>query len=117
MAARFLLEGASAVDAVEDLARMSGIELRWSTPATDGPEKIVDTLSVVATIVGIAAGTATIADQINRWWRHWKDRRGPGEGRAVEKVVIEIGEQRTLLGALTDEELAALLDEISKRLP
>ncbi len=117
MAARLLIEGASAVDAVEDLARTPGIELRWSAPAADEPEKIVITLSVIATIVGIVGGTATIADQISRWWQRWKDRSGPDEGRAVEKVVIEIDERRILLGALTDEEVARLLDEISKELP
>jgi hypothetical protein len=117
MAVRLLIEGASAVDAVEDLARTSSIELRWSAPAADEPEKIVITLSVIATIVGIAGGTATIADQISRWWQRWKDRSGPGEGKAVEKVVIEIDERRVLLGALTDEEVARLLDKISKEQP
>ncbi len=108
MSIELVIEGEAAEQAAADLAAIDGLTVNVSRPAGDGPKKELITLAVIASIVGIASGLATVSDLIVQWRRRWKSSRGA----QVEKIVLVVGERRVLLDRLSEEELAALLKQI-----
>jgi hypothetical protein len=104
-----VIEGEAAQQAAADLAAIDGLTVSVSRPQGDGPDKELITLAVIASIVGIASGVATVADLIIQWRSRWKAARGA----PVEKVVLVVGDRRVLLERLSDDELAALLKQVT----
>ncbi|MEO0801942.1 MAG: hypothetical protein AAFY57_06660 [Cyanobacteria bacterium J06642_2] len=104
---RLGIEGAAAVAASEALFQIEDVSGKW-LPTSDEPER-EGVLATIATIVGITAGTLTVAEKIYKWYRAWSERESPNP--SIEKVVL-VGRngQRILLKGASVEDIKRLLD-------
>ena len=111
MTARLLIQGSGAAEAAAELAGDPALAVECRVPQPEEPEKIVVTLAVVATIVGIASATLSAADLIIKWRDRWRERNRAEPERPIERIVIEINDRRVLIDRLTVAQVATLLDE------
>ncbi|MFI6283414.1 hypothetical protein ACIBCM_01445 [Streptomyces sp. NPDC051018] len=104
MTVRILVEGNGFHRAAEDLAALPGVhddvELLTADPTNKEP-----VLVTVAAVVGIAAGSAALAEQIMRWWKRWKGR----PDRPDRVVMVLVDGRRIALDSLDEAALARLL--------
>ncbi|GAA1752737.1 hypothetical protein [Luedemannella helvata] len=114
MTTQLLVEGVEAVEATRELATIDGLVLDWRIQKSAEPEKIMETVTVIATIAGVAGSAVTIADQIVKWRERWKARGRPGQEKAIEKVIINIDNRRILLDPMSAAEIAKLLADPSR---
>ncbi len=103
------VEGQDAVEATKSLLAIPELSGEWQP--VDGNQKAL-TLATIATIVGIVGGTLKVAEQIHKWYKHWK------EGKAdhtIDKVVIVGADgQRLVLENASVEEISTVLEGLAK---
>jgi hypothetical protein len=99
--------GIDAVEATEELLTIDGIEGSYETLDEVRRE---GTLATIATIVGIIAGTMTIAEKLYQWNKKYQKSLEPGTGAKIEKVMIVNGDKRLLLKDATVEQIKDILE-------
>ena len=96
------MEGNGFDRAARKLAALPGVddevELIPGDPTAKEP-----VLVTIGAIVGIAAGSAALAEQIVKWWGRWK-----GRPDRPERVIVIIDDHRTAFQSLDEAELTRL---------
>lgn len=102
MTVQILIEGNGFEPAARELAALPGfhddIELIPGDPTNKEP-----VLLTIGAIVGIAAGSAALAEQIMRWWRRWK-----GRPDCPERIVLVVEGRRLSIDSLDENALRRL---------
>ena len=88
------IQGQDAVQATEELLNIQGLEGSYET--VDEVEREA-TLATIATIVGITAGTLTIAEKLYQWNQKYQKSLQNSVGSKIEKVLIVAPNGRRLL--------------------
>jgi len=101
------IEGQGAASATEELLRIEGLQGSYKTDDEVEREGI---LATIATIVGIASGTVTIAKEIYEWYQKYQKSK---EAKAkIEKVlIIGSNNRRLLLKNATVEQIQKILED------
>lgn len=99
------IEGDGAISATEALLQIEGLTGTYETAGDDQKEGV---LATIATIVGITAGTLTIAEKLYTWYQNGR-RQQPKP--LLDKVLI-IGRngEKLLLEQATVEQIKQILD-------
>jgi ApbE superfamily uncharacterized protein (UPF0280 family) len=99
------IEGSQADAAADALVNLPGVTGSWESSEE---VKRDGALEVIATIVTIASGAMSMAEQLRKWYEEYHG----AEGNKVETVVIVIAERRLVLDEKTPEEkIAEFLEE------
>ena len=102
------IQGQDAVKATEELLNIQGIEGSYET--VDEVER-EGTLATIATIVGITAGTLTIAEKLYQWNQKYQKSLQNPVGSKIEKVLIVAPNgNRLLLKDASVEQIQEILD-------
>ena len=102
------IQGQGAVKATEELLNIQGLEGSYET--VDEVER-EGTLATIATIVGITAGTLTIAEKLYQWNQKYQKSLQSPVGSKIEKVLIVAPNgNRLLLKDASVEQIQEILD-------
>ena len=103
------IEGSDAIAATEELLAIE--ELEGSYEVFDEVEREV-TLTTIATVVAIAAGTMTIAEKLYQWREKYQRSLQNPSAPKIEKVLL-VGKngRRLLLKDATIEQIKDILDD------
>lgn len=102
------IQGQDSVKATEELLNIQGLE--GSYEAIDEVEQ-EGTLATIATIVGITAGTLTIAEKLFQWNQKYQKSLQNPVGSKIEKVLIVAPNgNRLLLKDASVEQIQEILD-------
>jgi hypothetical protein len=103
------IQGQDAVSAAEELLRIEGLEGSYQTPEEVEREPV---LATIATIIGIASGTLTIAKEIYEWYQKYQKSKKANASPRIEKVLI-VGSngRRLLLKDATVEQIKEILED------
>ena len=102
------IQGQDAVKATEELLNIQGLEGSYET--VDEVER-EGTLATIATIVGITAGTLTIAEKLYQWNKKYQKSLQNPVGSKIEKVLIVAPNgNRLLLKDASVEQIQEILD-------
>jgi len=103
------IQGQDAVTATEELLRIEGLQGSYDT--VDEVER-EGTLATIATIVGIASGTVTIAKEIYEWYQKYHKSKGVKANLRIEKaLIIGSNNRRLLLKDATLEQIQQILED------
>ena len=103
------IQGRSAVPATEELLNIQGLQGSYET--VDEVER-EGTLATIATIVGITAGTLTIAEKLYQWNQKYQKSLQNPVGSKIEKVLIVAPNgNRLLLKDATVEQIQEILED------
>lgn len=105
MAIRIIIEGVHAVDAAEDLIGSGGVVGQVDVAPQDLRVKDFAAVVAVATIVAGVGGVTGIIDSV----LGWRDRLREKYEKPLRVVVI-VGDERSVLDDLDDDEIAYLLE-------
>ena len=104
------IQGQDAVKATEELLNIQGIEGNYETVGEDEVER-EGTIATIATIVGITAGTLTIAEKLYQWNQKYQKSLQNPVGSKIEKVLIVAPNgNRLLLKDASVEQIQEILD-------
>ncbi len=92
--------------AVEALLQIPGLTGTYEVPKPKEPTTVA-----IATIIGIAGGTVTIAEQIRKWYQEWEDAQ-PDKRFNVVIFDPETG-NRVFLNEASIEEITEILKSLS----
>ena len=102
------IQGQDAIQATEELLNLEGLEGSYET--VDEVER-EGTLATIATIVGITAGTLTIAEKLYQWNQKYQKSLQNPVGSKIEKVLIVAPNgNRLLLKDASVEQIQEILD-------
>ncbi len=102
------IQGQDAIKATEELLNIQGLEGSYKT--VDEVER-EGTLATIATIVGITAGTLTIAEKLYQWNKKYQKSLQNPVGSKIEKVLIVAPNgNRLLLKDASVEQIQEILD-------
>ncbi len=103
------IQGQDAVTATEALLNIDGLEGSYET--IDEVER-EGTLATIATIVGITAGTMTIAEKLYQWKNKYQQSQLNPTGARIEKVLlVSPNGKRLLLKDATVEQIKEILED------
>lgn len=105
---KIAIEGTAADEAAQSLLEIEGISGEY---AVDKEVVRDGGLTAVATVVGILGGAITIAEQLRKWYKEYKNRTG---AKKIEKVLVITRNGRFLLEDATIEEIARALEPLAK---
>jgi len=109
---KFTIEGNNAVEATKALLSIPGLSGDWQS--VDEEQRGLS-LATIATIVGIAAGTVAVAEQIRKWYREWKKGRSDKTiERAVMVLKTDSEEKRINLEGATLKDISEILEVLIK---
>jgi hypothetical protein len=94
------IEGIGADVAADALVKLPGVTGSWESPQEITRE---GALEVIATIVTIASGAMSMAEQLRKWYEEYHG----SEGNKIETVVIVMAERRLVLDEKTPQEKIA----------
>ena len=104
------IQGQDAVQATKELLNIQGLEGSYKTFGEVENEKEA-TLATIATIVGITAGTLTIAEKLYQWNQKYQKSVQNPVGSKIEKVLIVAPNgNRLLLKDASVEQIQEILD-------
>lgn len=103
------IQGQYAVQATEELLSIEGLSGNYETVSEVERE---GTLATIATIVGITAGTLTIAEKLYQWNQKYQKSLQNSGGARIEKVLIVApNNTRLLLRDATLEQIEEILKD------
>ena len=103
------IQGRDAVPATKELLNIQGLEGSYKT---FGEVEKEATLATIATIVGITAGTLTIAEKLYQWNQKYQKSLQNPVGSKIEKVLIVAPNgNRLLLKNATVEQIQEILKD------
>ena len=103
------IQGQDAVKATEELLSIEGLEGSYET--IDEVER-EGTLATIATIVGITAGTLTIAEKLYQWnHKYQKSLQNPVGARIEKVLIVAPNGNRLLLKDATVEQIQEILKD------
>ena len=100
------IQGRDAVAAAEELLAIEGLSGSYET--VDEVER-GEPLTTIATIVGITAGTLTIAEKLYEW--NQKSQQDPGGSRIEKVLIVAPNGRRLLLKDATVEQIQEVLKD------
>ena len=102
------IQGKGAVKATKELLNIEGLKGNYETITEKEKE---GTLATIATIVGITAGTLTIAEKLYQWNQKYQKSLQNPVGSKIEKVLIVAPNgNRLLLQDASVEQIQEILD-------
>jgi hypothetical protein len=104
---RITIEGKGAIDAAAALVSLPGVSGSW---VTSEEVKRDGALEVIATIITIASGAMSMAEQIRKWHEEYSG----SEENKIENVVIITPKERIAIDDATPEEIAKVLKALEK---
>lgn len=103
------IQGQDALTATEALLGIEGLEGNYET--IDEVER-EGTLATIATIVGITAGTMTIAEKLYQWKSKYQQSQLNPTGAKIEKVLmVAPNGRRLLLKDATIEQIKEIMED------
>jgi len=84
---KLIIEGQNADEATKDLLNISGLKVQYEEAEKN--KKVLE-IATIATIVCIAGGIISIAEQIDSWYQKWKKNK-------ITKVIIVLNDDKRLL--------------------
>ncbi|MGR3279223.1 hypothetical protein ACSYAD_29590 [Acaryochloris marina NIES-2412] len=99
------IEGQGAIAASEALVKITGLSGSYITEADDSKELA---LSTIASIVGITAGSMTIAKHLYQWYQDYH--KGEQDARIEKVVLIDRKGKRVLMKNATLEQIQKALE-------
>ncbi|MBE9010872.1 hypothetical protein IQ250_11705 [Pseudanabaenaceae cyanobacterium LEGE 13415] len=104
---KITIEGKGAIAAAEALINLPDVSGAW---ATSDEVKRDGALEVIATIITIASGAMSMAEQIRKWHEEYSG----SEENKIENVVIITPKERLAIEDATPEEIAKVLKVLAK---
>lgn len=104
------IQGQDAISAVEELLKIEGVQGSYET--IDEIEKdSKGTITTIASIVGIIAGTMTIGEKLYQWCQKYQQPE-TSNTQPIEKVIIIMGnDNRLLLNDKTPQQIDEFLEK------
>lgn len=102
------IQGQYAVQAAEELLSIEGLEGSYKTVSEVEKE---GTLVTIATIVGITAGTLTVAEKLYQWnQKYQKSLQNSGDARIEKVLIVAPNGNRLLLKDATVEQIQEIIN-------